>query len=90
MAFFYSKLRTLLYSIFDPISEFKLYQKFTDITKGKTTILVSHRMGICKLCDKIAVFSEGKLLQFGTHSDLIQKKTGLYATMYNEQAKYYI
>ena len=47
-------------------------------------------MGICKLCDKIAVFSEGKLLQFGTHSDLIQKKTGLYATMYNEQAKYYI
>lgn len=76
-------------SAFDPISEFKLYQKFTDITKEKTTILVSHRMGICKLCDKIAVFSDGKILQYGTHDELIKEKSGLYASMYNEQAKYY-
>lgn len=73
----------------DPISESKLYQNYEQITKGKTTLLISHRLGSTKLADIIFVLADGRIVENGSHSELI-KKNGIYAEMYRVQAKWYI
>lgn len=76
-------------SALDPISEANIYREFTDITKDKTVILVSHRLGITALVDRILVFAKGTIVEEGTHNELINKD-GLYARMYRAQAQWYI
>lgn len=72
----------------DPISEAKLYHGFADITKGKTTILISHRLGITSIVDRILVFKDGEIIEDGHHLDLMKNK-GYYSKMYRAQAKWY-
>lgn len=60
------------------------------MVEGKTSISISHRMGSCKSCEKILVFDDGKLIQKGTHEELISKKQGRYYELYQAQKKYYI
>lgn len=73
----------------DPIAEYEIYKQFDSLTGGKTAIYISHRLSSCQFCDKIALFSEGKVLEYGTHSELLQKQNGLYAKMFEAQAQYY-
>ncbi|GEM_PF-12508 len=73
----------------DPIAEFEIYSKFKDIAGEKTAIYISHRLSSCKLCDRIAVFSNGKIIQYGTHEELIKDKGSQYERMYMTQAQYY-
>lgn len=73
----------------DPVAEANLYKKFTDITQDKTTILISHRLGVCSLVDRIIVFKDGRIIGEGTHADLM-KKNSYYAEMYKAQAQWYI
>lgn len=73
----------------DPISEFELYQNFTEITKGKTTISISHRLSSCRLCDTIIVFHNGRIIQTGSHEALLQDQNGKYFELWNAQAVYY-
>lgn len=72
----------------DPISEAQLYRDFARITEDKTTLLISHRLGITSLVDRILVFHEGRIIEDGSHQELMSMK-GHYYTMYQAQAKWY-
>jgi ABC-type multidrug transport system fused ATPase/permease subunit len=72
----------------DPAAEAELYRQFTGIIGDRTTILISHRLGITQLVDRVLVFDDGHIVEDGTHLELIAKD-GLYAKMYNAQAQWY-
>ena len=57
---------------------------------GKTAVYISHRLSSCKFCNKIAVFSGGHIAEYGTHDELIKIPSGIYAEMFEAQAKYYV
>lgn len=72
----------------DPMSESKLYEEFAEISKGRTTLLISHRLGSTKLADEILVLEEGRIIQQGTHENLMTQP-GLYKEMYESQRSWY-
>lgn len=72
----------------DPIGESKLYEQFEQITRNKTTLFISHRLGSTKLADEIFVIGDGRLLEHGSHEELMQKR-GVYADMYEKQRSWY-
>ena len=72
----------------DPISESELYQEFERISRGKTTIFISHRLGSTKLADEIFVIGDGCVLEQGTHQELMALN-GTYARMYESQRSWY-
>lgn len=74
----------------DPIAEFEIYSRFRNLIGEKTAIYISHRLSSCKLCDKIAIFHNGKIIQYGTHDELIKEKGSQYESMYMAQAQYYV
>ena len=74
----------------DPIAEYEIYKHFEELVKGKTAIYISHRLSSCQFCDKIAVFSEGNVKEYGTHAELVHKPDGIYAEMFAAQAQYYV
>lgn len=74
----------------DPVAESEIYTNFDKIVGKKTAIYISHRLSSCKFCDKIAVFKDGSLIQYGTHASLLAQEDGEYAKMWNKQAKYYV
>lgn len=74
----------------DPIAEAEIYSRFnTSLAGGKTAIYISHRLSSCKFCDLIAVFDEGVLTEYGTHSQLMSQN-GLYHQMFTTQAEQYV
>lgn len=73
----------------DPVAEYDIYRQFDTLVGGKTAIYISHRLSSCKFCDKIAVFSEGRIKEYGTHDELIDVTDGIYAEMFKAQAQYY-
>lgn len=75
-------------SALDPMAEAQLYKDFAEITGDKTTLLISHRLGITSVVDRILVFRDGKLIEDGSHRELMEKD-GYYAKMYRAQAKWY-
>ena len=72
----------------DAIAEDEIYRNFNEITAGKTSIFISHRLASTRFCDHIAVFADGHIVEYGNHEELIQKN-GLYAEMFEKQAEYY-
>ncbi|MDR0936955.1 MAG: ABC transporter ATP-binding protein/permease [Oscillospiraceae bacterium] len=72
----------------DPLAEADLYRSFSDLTGDRTTILISHRLGITQLVDRILVFDEGRIVEDGDHKTLLSNG-GLYAKMYQAQAQWY-
>ncbi len=73
----------------DPIAEAGIYRNFTQLTGDKTTILISHRLGITSVVDRVLVFDKGRIVEDGSHAELISHD-GLYAKMYRAQAKWYV
>lgn len=73
----------------DPIAEYEIYRQFDSLVGGKTAVYISHRLSSCKFCDKIAVFSEGTVKEYGTHDELVIIPHGIYAEMFEAQAQYY-
>ena len=74
----------------DPIAEADIYAKFDSIVEDKTAIYISHRLSSCRFCDKIAVFDEGRIVQVGTHDELLADKGGKYYELWHAQAQYYV
>ena len=72
----------------DPISESRLYEQFGEISQGRTTIFISHRLGSTRLADEIFVLKDGGVLEAGTHQELMTQQ-GLYAKMYESQRSWY-
>ena len=73
----------------DPISEYEVYKNFDRLVENKTAIYISHRLSSCRFCDRIIVFNDGKLIEEGTHEELLELENGFYANMYRTQAKQY-
>lgn len=73
----------------DPVAEYEVYSHFNDLVGGKTAIYISHRLSSCKFSDRIAVFSDKTIKEYGTHDELVGKEGGIYATMFAAQAQYY-
>ena len=73
----------------DPIAEAEVYSNFNSIVGDKTAIYISHRLSSCRFCDRIAVFDDGSVVQFGTHDDLVADEKGKYHELWTAQAKYY-
>lgn len=73
----------------DPIAEAEIYSKFDQIVGDKTAIYISHRLSSCRFCDKIAVFHEGRIVQTGTHEELLRDTQGKYYELWHAQAQYY-
>ncbi|MNI40906.1 putative multidrug export ATP-binding/permease protein [compost metagenome] len=74
----------------DPISEYEIYTRFNDLTENKTTIYISHRLSSCRICDLIAVFKDGHLVELGDHDELMKNQFGDYKKMFDSQAEYYV
>lgn len=72
----------------DPIEETRLYEKFAEVSKGKTSVLITHRIGSARIADRIVVMNEGKIAEIGNHEELISKN-GLYKEMFDAQIKWY-
>ena len=72
----------------DPIEETKIYSRFAEISKDKTAIIVTHRLGSAKLADRIFVMHHGRLAEQGTHDDLLALN-GEYARLYKSQEQWY-
>lgn len=65
-----------------------MYENFAELVQGKTTLLISHRLGIAKKVDRILVFCDGEIVEDGTHERLLHSG-GLYSKLYQAQAQWY-
>lgn len=72
----------------DSVAEANIFSKFNELTAGKTAIFISHRMSSTQFSDCILVLKDGKIIERGTHDELMSQK-GLYQQLYHEQAKYF-
>lgn len=75
-------------SALDPRAEHDMYSRFNELTKAKTVIFISHRLSSSKFCDKIALFLDGQIVEYGSHDDLMQQN-GKYAELFELQSQYY-
>lgn len=74
----------------DPMAEYEIYSKFDTLVGNKSAIYISHRLSSCKFCDKIAVFADKTIKEYGTHNELLKIPDGIYSEMFRTQAQYYI
>lgn len=72
----------------DPMAESRIYEKYYQMMKGKTTIFISHRLASATLADVILVLKNKKICEMGGHKDLINKQ-GEYYKMFMTQRKWY-
>jgi ATP-binding cassette subfamily B protein len=72
----------------DARAEFEVFQRFKELSKGKTAVLISHRFSSVRMADRIFVLADGKLEAAGTHEELVSKP-GLYAELFELQAAGY-
>jgi ATP-binding cassette subfamily B protein len=72
----------------DARAEFEAFERFTELSEGKTAILISHRFSTVRMADRILVLKDGGVLELGTHEELLHNK-GLYAELFNYQAQGY-
>ena len=72
----------------DPVAEVEMIRELLTKDESRTTLVISHRLGVARLCDRILVLDEGQLIEDGTHEELLAMN-GLYAEMWNAQASWY-
>lgn len=75
-------------SALDPRAEYNMYKQFDELAKNKTTIYISHRLSSTKFCDKVAVFSNGEIIEYGSHNELMMNESN-YSELYSMQAEFY-
>lgn len=72
----------------DPIAESEMYQKYNEMTKGKSSVYISHRLASTRFCDRIILIEGSAILEEGTHQQLMEQE-GRYAELFAVQSKYY-
>lgn len=72
----------------DPIAESNLYETYHEVMKDCSTVFISHRLASTRFCDRIVLMEDGKIIEEGTHTELLAKQ-GKYYELYEIQAKYY-
>ena len=75
-------------SSLDPLAEKKIYEQFSKLCDGKTTIFISHRLASTQFCDRIIYMDKGEIKEIGTHEELLNLN-GKYAFLYYSQSKSY-
>ena len=75
-------------SALDPLAEERLYRNFNDWIGDKTGIFISHRLSSTRFCQKVALFEDSHLVEYGSHKELMEKK-GKYYDLYETQAELY-
>ena len=72
----------------DARAEYEVFLRFAELTKGRTSVLISHRFSTVRMADRILVLDKGELLEIGNHEELLNKN-GKYAELFKLQAKGY-
>jgi ATP-binding cassette, subfamily B, bacterial len=72
----------------DARAEYEVFQRFADLTKGKSAVLISHRFSTVRMADRIIVLDRGQLIEIGSHQELLAKE-GRYAELFKLQAMGY-
>lgn len=72
----------------DPIAENNIYMKYADMTAGKTSLFISHRLASTRFCDRIVFLADGAIAEQGTHDELLALGGG-YAELFEIQSRYY-
>lgn len=75
-------------SAMDAKAEYEVFDAFRQLLNGRTGILISHRFSTVRMADYIYVLERGKIIEAGTHKDLV-RQGGKYATFFEMQAKHY-
>jgi ATP-binding cassette subfamily B protein len=75
-------------SALDPKAEFEVFEKFRQLAADRSTLLISHRLSTVKMADRIYVLRGGRIVEHGTHEELVELGTD-YASLYNTQAASY-
>ncbi|NLX09625.1 MAG: ABC transporter ATP-binding protein [Chloroflexi bacterium] len=75
-------------SAMDPKAEYEIFKQFRHLINGRAAILISHRLSTVRLADCIYVLENGRIVEHGTHDDLV-KADGAYARLFETQAQYY-
>ncbi len=73
----------------DARSEHEVFERFAELTKGKMSLLISHRFSTVKMADRILVLENGRIAEQGKHEDLVRVSSGRYAQMFELQAASY-
>jgi len=77
-------------SALDPLAETKMYQNMLELGKEKTIIFISHRLSATANVNRIYLFEYGKIIEQGTHEELMRNKTGRYYEMFSSQSEKYL
>lgn len=72
----------------DPLAEADMYQKYNQMTQGRSSVYISHRLASTRFCDRIILMSDGRLAEEGTHEELLARG-GIYTELFETQSKYY-
>jgi ATP-binding cassette subfamily B protein len=72
----------------DPLAELALFERFADLVEGRTAVMISHRLGMARLADRILVVRGGEVVEQGDHDDLVARG-GEYAALFAAQAQWY-
>ena len=72
----------------DPLAENDIYRKYKDMTAGKTSLFISHRLASTRFCDRIIFIADGRITEEGTHDQLLARG-GAYARLFEVQSRYY-
>ncbi|MFZ1679329.1 MAG: ABC transporter ATP-binding protein [Saprospiraceae bacterium] len=72
----------------DARAEYEVFKRFSELTSGKSAVIISHRFSTVRMADRILVLRRGEMIELGTHEELLEKN-GLYAELFNLQAQGY-